>query len=103
MVRVMRVVVVVMVMVSVMRRIRKARTGKKQHRRSECNYLDHDSSPAPQKVTPSTLSIALRGADGECHLAAIRRRRAAVTFKAYSSSNTQQFDKASEGVSYKPV
>jgi hypothetical protein len=99
----MMMMVVVVVMVSVMRGVREARTGKKQHRRSECNYLDHDSAQSLRRLMPSSVSIALRGTDGECHLAAIQRRRAALNFKSYSSRNTQQFDKASEAVSYKPV
>src|SRR5580704_5279730 len=68
---VMRMVGVMMMsamMMPVMRRIRKAGTGKKQHRGGKCKDFDHDSYPTLENGFTQARSIALRAACRECHL-----------------------------------
>jgi hypothetical protein len=56
---VMRMVGVMMMsamMMPVMRGVRKAGTGKKQHRGGKCNDLDHDSYPTLQMNAPGPIA-----------------------------------------------
>jgi hypothetical protein len=94
-------------MMPVMRRVRKAGAGKKQHRGGKSKDLDHDSYPTLQNGCTRTRSIALRAACGECHLRQIGAPGSPSNFNRISTRVFQAtrglFDKASEAVSYKPV
>jgi hypothetical protein len=90
-------------MMPVVRRVRKAGTGKKQHRGGKCKDLDHDSYLTLQDGCTRARSIASRAAYGECHLRQIGAPDRARILTRVFQATRGLFDKASQAVSYKPV